>query len=87
MAYTTVHCIVRYELGAKLKVPPPRQQQQTVGVQEDVKTSKTSSPSQSLASGQAALCLSRFCQDESRWGLLTLTGRRGIKRQRIAPTA
>ncbi|YCO46937.1 helix-turn-helix domain-containing protein [Thermosynechococcus sp. FA-CM-4201] len=62
VAYLTVHRIVRYELGAKLKVPRSRHQQQALGETEDFKKTPCSPPS--LASGHrfpqaAALLLSR----------------------------
>ncbi|WP_399377359.1 winged helix-turn-helix domain-containing protein [Thermosynechococcus sp. JY1332] len=62
VAYPMVHRIVRYELGAKLKGPRPRHQQQTPRATEDFK--KTSSPPPNLASGHrfpqaATLLLSR----------------------------
>lgn len=43
VAYPTVHRIVRYELGAKLKVPRPRHQQQAPEATEDFKKNSLSS--------------------------------------------
>ena len=74
--YNTVHRIVRYELNAKLKVPRPRHHKASTGGGGAV-LKKTAPGPRSLARGgwsrhPTALL---FCQDESRWGLLTLSGR------------
>ncbi|AUB43828.1 Transposase (plasmid) [Nostoc flagelliforme CCNUN1] len=73
MEYATVYALVRYKLGAKLKVPRPQSHKQDEKLVSEFKKNSgiLDSLEKHLAQGK---CVRYMCQDETRLGLKTLRG-------------
>jgi transposase len=81
--YKTVHKIVRYKLGAKLKVPRPYSINKDINAQDNFKKNlKSALKVLYKLFGKGQNCL-YFCQDETRLGLQTIKGKmltlKGVK--------
>lgn len=80
MSYTGVHKLVRYRLKAKLKVPRPSHVKQKAGAAEAFKKKLNEKIKELLEVLEATVKRYKkvryWCQDESRIGLMTITGKK-----------